>query len=245
MQFFLRHHYIRYHLCSWHNHLSLSHTYRHHQFDQYGDHSFNLISLQLLAFFIIISYDFHTHITRHHIYSIAGFYIACLFLLFDFDFDWIYHFVLHTQSDLGLHKSRAWCLWATEDSLFRATRAFRHNSWKPYFIATGMWKKHIKLIVHWVSTLGLCKLSRKAVSPSDLVKHYGDVIMTTIASQITSLTIVYPTFYWGADQSKHQSSASLAFVWGIQRGPVNSPHKGPVTRKMFPFDDVIMNSMSR
>ena len=40
--------------------------------------------------------------------------------------------------------------------------------------------------------------------------------------------------------NKHQSSASLAFVWGIHRGPVNSPHKGPVTRKMFPFDDVIM-----
>ena len=71
--------------------------------------------------------------------------------------------------------------------------------------------------------------------------HYGDVIMTTIASQITSLTIVYPTLYSGADQSKDQSSASLAFVWGIHRGPVNSPHKGPVTRKMFPFDDVIMS----
>ena len=39
---------------------------------------------------------------------------------------------------------------------------------------------------------------------------------------------------------KHQSSASLAFVRGIHRGPVNSPHKGPVTRKMLPFDDVIM-----
>ena len=60
------------------------------------------------------------------------------------------------------------------------------------------------------------------------------------ASQITSLTIVYSTFYSGADQSKHQSSASLAFVWGIHRGPVNSAHKWPVTRKMFPFDDVIM-----
>ena len=64
--------------------------------------------------------------------------------------------------------------------------------------------------------------------------------MSTIASQITSLTIVYSTIYSGADQSKHQSSASLAFVWGIYRGPVNSPHKWPVTRKMFPFDDVIM-----
>ena len=64
--------------------------------------------------------------------------------------------------------------------------------------------------------------------------------MTTIASQITSLTIVYSTVYSDADQRKHQSSASLAFVRGIHRGPVNSPHKWPVTRKMFPFDDVIM-----
>ena len=52
--------------------------------------------------------------------------------------------------------------------------------------------------------------------------------------------IVFSTVYSGADQRKHQSSASLAFVRGIHRGPVNSPHKWPVTRKMFPFDDVIM-----
>ena len=64
--------------------------------------------------------------------------------------------------------------------------------------------------------------------------------MGEMSSQITSLTIVYSTVYSGVDQSKHQSSASLAFVWGIHRGPVNSPHKWPVTRKMFPFDDVIM-----
>ena len=67
--------------------------------------------------------------------------------------------------------------------------------------------------------------------------------MGTIASQITSLTSVYSTVYSGADQSKHQSSASLAFVWGIHREPVNSPHKWPVTRKMFPFDDVIMKNV--
>ena len=70
--------------------------------------------------------------------------------------------------------------------------------------------------------------------------HYGDVIMNTIASQITSLAIVFSTVYLDIDQRKHQSSASLAFVWGIHRGPVNSPHKWSVTRKMFPFDDVIM-----
>ena len=64
--------------------------------------------------------------------------------------------------------------------------------------------------------------------------------MGVMASLITSLRIVYSTLYSGADQRKHQSSASLAFVRGIHRGPVNSPHKGPVTRKMLPFDDVIM-----
>ena len=75
-----------------------------------------------------------------------------------------------------------------------------------------------------------------------LQNHYGDIIMDAIASQITSLTIVYSIVYSDADQRKHQSSASLAFVRGIHRGPVNSPHKWPVTRKMFPFDDVIMYS---
>ena len=64
--------------------------------------------------------------------------------------------------------------------------------------------------------------------------HYNDVIMNTVSSQITSLTIVYSTVYSGADQRKHQTSSSLAFVLGI---------KVPVTRKMFPFDDVIMQSL--
>ena len=66
--------------------------------------------------------------------------------------------------------------------------------------------------------------------------HYSDVIMSTMASQTISLTIVY----LGTDQRKHQSPASLAFVMGIHRWPVNSPRKGPVTREMVPFDDVIM-----
>ena len=63
--------------------------------------------------------------------------------------------------------------------------------------------------------------------------HYCDVTMGAMASQITSLTIVYPTVHLGANQRKHQRSASLAFVWGIHRWPANSPHKWPVTRKCF------------
>ena len=49
------------------------------------------------------------------------------------------------------------------------------------------------------------------------ILHYNDVIMTTIASQITSLTVVYSTVDSDTDQRKYQSSALLAFVWGIHR----------------------------
>ena len=73
------------------------------------------------------------------------------------------------------------------------------------------------------------------------VSHYSDVTMGVMASQIISLTVVYSTVYSAADHIKHQSSALLIFVRGIHRSPVISPHRKPVTRKMFPFDGVIMN----
>ena len=63
--------------------------------------------------------------------------------------------------------------------------------------------------------------------------HYDDVIMTTIASQITSLTSVYSTVYSDADQTKHQSSASLAFVWGIHRDRWIPRTKGQFCGKCF------------
>ena len=64
--------------------------------------------------------------------------------------------------------------------------------------------------------------------------------MSVMVSQITGVSIVCSTVGSGVDQRKHQSSTSLAFVRGIHQWPVNSPHKRPVTRIMFPFDDVIM-----
>ena len=109
------------------------------------------------------------------------------------------------------------------------------------------------LIINHINTLNkpLCvinvlrvkccsKGSNKGIILERVEVHYNDVIMGAIASQITSLTIVHSIVYSDADQRKHQSSASLAFVRGIHRGPVNSPHKWPVTWKMFPSDDVIM-----
>ena len=78
--------------------------------------------------------------------------------------------------------------------------------------------------------------------PSIIIEwmHYCEVIMSATASLINGVSIVYLTVSSGADHRKHQSSTSLAFMMGIHRWPVNSPHKGPVTRKMLPFDDVIM-----
>ena len=97
--------------------------------------------------------------------------------------------------------------------------------------------------VYIVNQLSHCDAKVNQWTESALIQlHYNDVIMTDMASQITRLAIVYSTVYSGADQRKHQSSASLAFVWGIHRRPVNSPHKWPATRKMFPFDDVIMTT---
>ena len=81
--------------------------------------------------------------------------------------------------------------------------------------------------------LGFCYIS---------IRHYNDVIMGTITCPITSLTIVFSTVYSAADQRKHQNSASQAFVREIT-GTGEFPAQMPVTRKMFPFDDVIMYQM--
>ena len=97
-----------------------------------------------------------------------------------------------------------------------------------------MWEQMLKFMAKFYQRQPL------AGSEPSVPIHYNDVTMTATASLITSLTIVCSTVYSSADQRKHQSSASLAFVRGIHRRPVNSPHKWPVTRKMSPFDDVIM-----
>ena len=73
-----------------------------------------------------------------------------------------------------------------------------------------------------------------------IFQHYSDAIMSAMASQITCVSIVCSIVCSGADQTKHQSTASLACVRGIHRWPLDSPHKVPVKRKLFPFDDVIM-----
>ena len=112
---------------------------------------------------------------------------------------------------------------------------------EPNIPVLDMYRIPVRSPIRWVNfwikfDWGCIRLHWRIV----LSLHYDDAIMGAIASQITSLTIVYSTVYLDADQRKHQSSAALAFVRGTHWGPVNSPHKWPVTRKIFPFDDVIM-----
>ena len=84
-----------------------------------------------------------------------------------------------------------------------------------------------------------------AITSSVNRKHCSDVIISVMSSQITSVSIVCSTVCSSADQRRHQSSTSLAFVRALHWWPVNSHHKGPVTLKMFPFDDVIRSGSQR
>ena len=101
--------------------------------------------------------------------------------------------------------------------------------------------KHGYHVTQYSACIDLCKKYRQIGKFRE--HHYNDVIMDAMASQFTSLTIVYSTVYSDTDERKHQSYGSLAFVRGIHQWPVNSPQKGPETRKMFPFDDVFVTHL--
>ena len=70
--------------------------------------------------------------------------------------------------------------------------------------------------------------------------YYMDVIMSAMASQITSVSIFSQLFVYVQIKENIKARRHWPLCEGIHRWPVDSPHKGPVTRKMFPFDDVIM-----
>ena len=92
--------------------------------------------------------------------------------------------------------------------------------------------KHVRIFRH------ISKHRWRRYLESFLVEYLYSI--TVAASQIAGISIVCSPVCSGADQRKHQRSASLVFVRGIHRRPVDSPHKGPVTRIMFPFHEVIM-----
>ena len=111
---------------------------------------------------------------------------------------------------------------------------------QPEWVNNSFWRRVLHVHTYYAELLQWHRYHSMIDPVPRKKKQYNDVIMGVIVSQITSLTIVYSTVYSGADHRKHQSSASLAFLRGIHRGPVNSPHKWPVTRKMLLFDNVIM-----
>ena len=96
----------------------------------------------------------------------------------------------------------------------------------------------------WWRHHGLYLLFSASFPPAEsgplFTKHYSDAINSAMASQITGASNVCSTVCSGADQRKHHSSVSLAFVRRIHRWPVDSPHKIPITQKMYPIDYVIM-----
>ena len=100
----------------------------------------------------------------------------------------------------------------------------------------ALWGKGISQMGHW-ATISCGNMEWFLFIVSSW--HYSDFIMSVMTSQITRVSIFYSTVCSGTDKKNHQSSTSLAFVRGIHRWPVNSLHKGPVMRKMFPFDDIM------
>ena len=130
--------------------------------------------------------------------------------------------------------------------LLRDMLGKNHNLWLGWIrTESHLWKRKSficqymeKMFSMWQHTINTFVLINARAHIADI--HYSDVTMGKIASQITSLTIVYSIVYSDADKRGYQSSASLAFVQGIHRGPVNSPRKWSVTREMLPFDEVIM-----
>ena len=128
-------------------------------------------------------------------------------------YQWLFHFIL------GMNSYLLWCV------------AWCFSYWRFNFYID------ILVLIHFMSycIILICR------SFSDDDSHYSDVIMSAMASRITGTYIVCSIVGSGTDQGKHESSASLAFVRGSHRWSVNSAHKRPVTRKMLPFDDVIMS----
>ena len=147
------------------------------------------------------------------------------------------HFPLYWPFVRGIHRSRwiprtkagdaeLWCFF-----YLRPNKRLRKQPWCWRFetLSWSLWRHCNTSKVQWCPALMF-----SLQLPRTICQHYNDAIVDVMAAQITSLTIIYSTVYSGTDQRKHQSSASLVFE------RVNSPQKWPVTRKMFPFDDVNM-----
>ena len=113
-----------------------------------------------------------------------------------------------------------------------------HNIW--WFILIHNFTPFCFLVMGMLDLIyGLHFHSHKKKKKTFIFRQYNDDIMIAMAFHITDVLIVFWTVCSDTDQRKHKSSRSLAFVKGKHRWTVDSPHKGPVRWKMFPFGDVI------
>ena len=146
----------------------------------------------------------------------------------------------HVENNVLLHN----VIWLKLNTISLSTIQYITNSHRPLIVTLVR-----QLLVHthkYTHTDLLTTTHSKSIEGSVTafsrvvpLNYYSDVIINVMASQITGVSIVYSTVCSGVNQIKHQNFASLALMW-IHRWPVNSQHKGPVTRKMFPFGDAIM-----
>ena len=135
------------------------------------------------------------------------------------------------------YSRKLYCVYSRQMSAILGGTVFPRMAFRTISLGNIIsWSQHLLL----TSEIGYDTRNLVPIDVQEPINHYNDVIKSAMASQITGVSNVYLTVCSDADQRKHKSTASLAFVRGINRWPVNSPHKGPVTRKMFPLDDVIM-----
>ena len=131
------------------------------------------------------------------------------------------------------------CFTKTQQSPYE----FRPPDWFKYIVEQNYGAKystHLHQVFRVIAghgtspTNGLLEFVTRCIEPAwdaAVLGHHSALIMSALANQITGVSIIYSTVCSGTDQWEDQSSV---------RWPVNSLHRGPVTRKMFPFDDVIM-----
>ena len=89
---------------------------------------------------------------------------------------------------------------------------------------TSLWYNELSMPLSWINYITKTRPN---------VDRYSGVIMSAMASLITSVTIICSNICSGAEQRKHQNSASLSFVRGIHRWPVVSRTKGQWPGKCF------------
>ena len=169
----------------------------------------------------------------------------------------------HSQQHQNIENNRKWCAMGSANTIRRRSiykDTYSHSRhWRSGWRLTNLSLKHFYLMsrrnldlpISCDMCLYVCMYTKTVLLKTNVNNDFSIIKLLAVhalrwrhnghdGSQITSLTTVYSIVHSSKDQRKHQRSASLAFVREFTRWPVNSPHKWPVTRKIFPFVDVNM-----